>query len=76
MATASKPDIRVGRSAVFTKGGVVCSVSPLAASAGIGVLRDGGNAFDAAVATAAVEGVTNPAGCGLGGEVFVLAYHA
>ncbi len=76
MATASKPDIRVGRSAVFTKGGIVCSVSPLAASAGIGVLRDGGNAFDAAVATAAVEGVTNPAGCGLGGEVFVLAYHA
>jgi gamma-glutamyltranspeptidase/glutathione hydrolase len=51
-------------------------VSPLAASAGIGVLRDGGNAFDAAIATAAVEAVSIPAGCGLGGEPFVLMYQA
>ena len=76
MAIASRPEIRVGRSTVYTKGGVVCSASPLAASAGIGVLNDGGNAFDAAIATAAVEAVTIPSACGLGGEPFVLMHDA
>jgi gamma-glutamyltranspeptidase/glutathione hydrolase len=76
MAGVSRPEIKTGRSAVSTLGGIVCSASPLAASAGIGVLRDGGNAFDAAIATAAVEGVTLPAACGLGGEPFVLMYEA
>ena len=71
-----KPNISAGRSAVYTRGGMVCSISPLAASTGVGVLRDGGNAFDAAIATAAVEGVTVPAMCGLGGEPFVLMYEA
>ncbi len=76
MVSTSKPEIATGRSTVYSKGGIVCSVSPVAASAGAGILREGGNAFDAAVATAAVEGVTNAAGCGLGGEPFVLMYHA
>ncbi len=76
MATGVKPNFVTGRSTVYTTGGIVCSVSPLAASAGIGVLREGGNAFDAAIATAAVEAVTVNAGCGLGGEPFVLMYEA
>ena len=61
---------------VYSKGGMVCSISPLAASAGVSVLNAGGNAFDAVVATAAVECVTFPAGCGLGGEPFALLYEA
>ena len=65
-----------GRSTVYTLGGMVCSISPLAASAGTSVLRDGGNAFDAAIAAAAVEAVTVPAMCGLGGELFALLYEA
>lgn len=65
-----------GRSIVYSKGGMVCSASPLAASAGISVLRGGGNAFDAAIAVAAVEGVTISPMCGLGGEPFALLYHA
>ena len=76
MAGKSKPQIKTGRSAVYTNGGVVASISPLAASAGVRVLADGGNAFDAAIATAAVEAVTVSAGCGLGGEPFVIMYEA
>ena len=65
-----------GRPTVYSNGGVVVSISPLAASAGIRVLADGGNAFDAAVATAAVEAVTVPPACGVGGEPFVIMYDA
>ncbi len=68
--------IPTSRSAVYTKGGIVCSASPLAASAGINVLKEGGNAFDAAVSVAAVEGVTVSPWCGLGGEPFALLHHA
>ena len=64
------------RSVVLTQRGVVCSASPAAASAGLQVLLDGGNAFDAAVAVAAAEGVTLPPNCGMGGEVFALLYEA
>lgn len=72
----ARPEITVGRGTVYTNRGMVCSISPLAASAGIGVLRDGGNAFDAAIATAAAECVTVPHSCGFGGETFALMYHA
>ena len=64
------------RSVVLTRGGMVCSASPLAASAGVQALHEGGNAFDAAIATAAAECVTLPPMCGVGGEVFALLYEA
>ena len=64
------------RSAVLTTRGLVCSASPLAGAAGAQVLREGGNAFDAAVTTAAVETVVLPPMCGVGGEVFALLYEA
>ena len=70
------PRIETGRSTVYSSGGVVVSISPLAVSAGIGELAAGGNAFDAAVAVAAVEAVTVPPSCGLGGEPFVIMYDA
>lgn len=63
-------------SSVLTQNGLVCSASPLAGAIGSGVLRDGGNAFDAAVAVAAAECVTLPPMCGIGGEVFALCYEA
>ncbi len=76
MAAATRPKIETGRNTVYSSGGVVVSISPLAASAGARVLADGGNAFDAAIATAAVEAVTVPPACGVGGEPFVIMYHA
>ena len=74
MATATRPQIETGRNTVYSNGGVVVSISPLAATAGVRVLAEGGNAFDAAVATAAVEAVTVPPACGVGGEPFVILY--
>lgn len=56
------------RPAVGSKKGVVTSVSKEASSVGVQVLNAGGNAVDAAVATAAALGVTRPDLCGLGSE--------
>ena len=76
MTMVTTPRIETGRKTVYSSGGVVVSISPLAVSAGIFELAAGGNAFDAAVAVAAVEAVTVPPSCGLGGEPFVIMYDA
>lgn len=62
------------RSTVYATDGIVATSQPLAAEAGIETLREGGNAFDAAVATAATLNVVEPMSTGLGGDVFAL-YH-
>ncbi len=56
--------------------GVVASGHSLASLEGISVLRDGGNAIDAAVAAGAVLSVTRPAACGMGGDTFMIIYDA
>ncbi len=66
----------LSRSLVYGRRGIVCSNSPLAASAGIQVMQGGGNAFDAALAVAATEAVTLVPLCSMGGDSFILAYEA
>jgi len=61
---------------VIAKNGMVVSSQPLATLAGVRTLMNGGNAIDAAVATAAVLGVVEPSSIGIGGDAFCLFYSA
>ena len=62
------------RSPVFSQHGCVSSSQPLATSAGIEILRRGGNAADAAIAVASTLAVTEPCSTGLGGDFFMLYF--
>ena len=65
-----------GRSEVLARHGMVATSDPLAAQAGLEILRQGGNAIDAAVATGAVLDVTSQNDTGIGGDLFALVYVA
>ncbi|QSS64472.1 gamma-glutamyltranspeptidase [Histoplasma capsulatum] len=64
------------RSVVHSTKGIIACTQPLAAAAGQRILRDGGNAADAAVAVAAALNITEPSSTGIGGDMFCLFYNA
>lgn len=65
---------QLSRYSVAAKQGMVCSSSALASSAGLEILKKGGNAVDAAIAAAAVLTVVEPVSNGLGGDAFAIVW--
>src|SRR5262245_52550178 len=64
------------RSEVMARNGIVATSQPLAAQAGLEILKRGGNAIDAAVATAAMLSVVEPMNVGPAGDMFAIIYVA
>ena len=67
---------KAGRSETVANNGIVAASHPLAAQIGLDVLKGGGNAVDAAIATSAAMGLMEPMSCGVGGDVFAIVWDA
>lgn len=69
-----KNDYPSRRSVIYGRKVMVCTSQPLAAQAGLDIIKQGGNAIDAAIATAACMTVLEPTSNGIGSDAFALVW--
>ena len=63
------------RSEVIAQRGMVATSQPLATQVGLQILKNGGNAIDAAIGANAAMGLMEPTGNGIGGDLFAIIWH-
>lgn len=78
--TAAQIDREAGltfatRSEVIAQRGMVATSQPLATQVGLQILKNGGNAIDAAIGANAAMGLMEPTGNGIGGDLFAIIWH-
>ncbi|TRX64601.1 gamma-glutamyltransferase [Carboxylicivirga sp. M1479] len=64
------------RSEVLAQNGMACTSQPLATQVAVDILKNGGNAIDAAIAANATLGLMEPTGSGIGGDIFAIVWDA
>jgi len=67
---------RSGRSVILAPNGMVATSQPLAAQVGLDILKKGGTAVDAAIATNAMMALVEPTTCGIGGDLYAIVWDA